>query len=433
MPKNLPRYLMGVGTPLDLLEAVHRGVDMFDCILPTAHAQQGTAFTWNGLLRLRRTVYKFSDEALDPNCKCRTCCHYSRAYLHHLVKAKEGLGWRLIAYHNLWFYKQLTNVMRAAILDDSFAELHRVRRETLALIDGDNPPVHPKVNRPRQIPLSRGRYEVHIDNQQIARIREVESGESMHPSGHPDEEARSLYVVQSLLETLLSEPRNEPLVVWDVGLGAAHNVMATIRCAESLAAKGALQRPLRIVSFEHDLDPIKLALSHIRKFQHLRHPAPHHIAANGSWTAKDAQIVWVLRSGDFLHEMQTADTPDIIYYDPFSFKTNGSLWTVDCFRSLYSYANVKGATLVTYSTSTAVRAALLAAGFHVARGHGVGGREESTIAFGSKPRSHPAPLLDRSWLERWERSSVRQEKIAASLRTHPQFCTTVMHSPSSNH
>jgi queuine tRNA-ribosyltransferase len=93
LPKNLPRYLMGVGTPIDLLEAVHRGVDMFDCILPTALAQQGVTFTHKGRLDLRRSVYKFSDEPLAPGCSCETCTHYSRGYLHHLVKTKEILGW----------------------------------------------------------------------------------------------------------------------------------------------------------------------------------------------------------------------------------------------------------------------------------------------------------------------------------------------------
>jgi queuine tRNA-ribosyltransferase len=421
MPRHLPRYLMGVGTPLDLLEAVHRGVDMFDCILPTAHAQQGTAFTWGGLLRLRRTVYKLADEPIDPACGCRTCRTYSRAYVHHLVKAKEGLGWRLIAYHNLWFYRRLTDAMRASILDGSFVDLYRERRETLALIDGDCPPVQPKVNRPKVTPTTLGRYEVRVDADQVARIRQTDSGETMHPTGKPDEEARLLYVEQSQLEGLLSEPAEEPLVLWDVGLGAAHNAMAALSCAESLHAAGALRRPLRLVSFENDLDALRLALLNLRHFTHLRHAAPHHIASKGSWQAKEAKIVWVLRAGDFLAELPAADAPDVVYYDPFSFKTDGPLWTTACFERVHARAAERGATLLTYSTSTAVRAALLAAGFHVARGRGVGGRAESTIAFGGRPKAHPAPLLDESWLGTWERSSVRQEALAPRIRAHPQF------------
>lgn len=421
MPRHLPRYLMGVGTPIDLLEAVHRGVDMFDCILPTAHAQQGTAFTWGGLLRLRRTAYKFADEALDPQCRCRTCQNYSRAYIHHLVKAKEGLGWRLIAYHNLWFYRNLTDTMRAAIIDGSFIELYRARRETLALIDGDNPPVHPKVNRPKEIPLTLGRYEVRIDDAQIARIRQADSGESMHPAGRPDEEARQLYVDQSQLADRLQEASTEPLVLWDVGLGAAHNAMAAVQCAETLHAAGALRRPLRIISFENDLDALRLALRHLRHFGHLRHGAPHHIANSGMWTAKDAQIVWLLRQGDFLVEMAHADAPDVIYYDPFSSKTDGPLWTQPCFKRVFEHAQPRVATLLTYSTSTAVRANMLAAGFYVGRGQGVGGREESTIAFSGKPDSAQAELLDARWLERWERSSVKEVELAPLLHSHPQM------------
>ena len=92
---------MGVGTPLDLLEAVHRGVDMFDCILPTALAQQGIAFTSRGRIDLRRGVHKLAEQPLDPACACDACTPYSRSYLHHLVKCEEPLGWQLLAFHNL--------------------------------------------------------------------------------------------------------------------------------------------------------------------------------------------------------------------------------------------------------------------------------------------------------------------------------------------
>ncbi len=107
LPRDLPRYLMGVGTPLDLLEAVHRGVDMFDCIIPSALAKQGVAFTSRGYLHLRRGVYKLAEEPLDPGCACPTCARYSRAYLHHLIKTGEALGWQLLAKHNLRFYHEL--------------------------------------------------------------------------------------------------------------------------------------------------------------------------------------------------------------------------------------------------------------------------------------------------------------------------------------
>ena len=104
---------MGVGTPLDILEAVHRGVDMFDCIIPTQLAQRGTVFTSQGKLHLRRAVYKFSEEPLDPACRCQACRDHSRAYLHHLIKSDELLGWHLLAIHNLAFYHGLMRAMRA--------------------------------------------------------------------------------------------------------------------------------------------------------------------------------------------------------------------------------------------------------------------------------------------------------------------------------
>ncbi|HPW59415.1 MAG TPA: tRNA guanosine(34) transglycosylase Tgt, partial [Candidatus Rifleibacterium sp.] len=96
LPEHLPRYLMGVGTPLDILEAVHRGVDMFDCIMPSQLGHRGTVYTSHGKMQLRRSVYKFAEEKLDAACDCLTCRDYSRAYLHHLIKSDEPLGWHLL-------------------------------------------------------------------------------------------------------------------------------------------------------------------------------------------------------------------------------------------------------------------------------------------------------------------------------------------------
>ena len=139
LPEHLPRYLMGVGTPIDLLEAVHRGVDMFDCILPSALAQQGTAFSHKGLVRLRRSVYKFNDTPIDEDCACYTCQNYSRAYLHHLTKASEGLGWHMITQHNLHFYGELMAEIRHHILQDSFAAYRLAKRQEITVVDRDYP------------------------------------------------------------------------------------------------------------------------------------------------------------------------------------------------------------------------------------------------------------------------------------------------------
>lgn len=144
LPESHPRYLMGVGTPLDILEAVHRGVDMFDCIIPTALGRQGIAFTSRGRIQLRRSVYKYSDDAVDAACDCGTCRQYSRAYLHHLTKADELVGWKLLSRHNLRFYHDLTRQMRAAIFAGTFTEFHREWRQLLSQTDIDNPVCPPR-------------------------------------------------------------------------------------------------------------------------------------------------------------------------------------------------------------------------------------------------------------------------------------------------
>jgi len=115
LPDEAPRYLMGVGKPDDLVGAVARGIDMFDCVLPTRSGRNGQAFTWAGPLNLRNAQHAEDSGPLDPRCACPTCAHYSRAYLHHLQKAGEILGAMLVTEHNLWFYQQLMQAMRAAI------------------------------------------------------------------------------------------------------------------------------------------------------------------------------------------------------------------------------------------------------------------------------------------------------------------------------
>jgi len=139
LPEDRPRYLMGVGTPLDILEAVHRGVDMFDCIIPTQVAKRGSVFTSRGIVQLRRTVYKFSEDKLDPNCTCPVCAKYSRAYLHHLTKTQEPLGWQLMGQHNIHFYHQLMREIRQSILEDRFLPLYQEKRQILQVEDIDHP------------------------------------------------------------------------------------------------------------------------------------------------------------------------------------------------------------------------------------------------------------------------------------------------------
>ena len=121
LPENAPRYLMGVGKPDDLVGAVERGVDMFDCVLPTRSGRNGQAFTWGGAINLRNARFAEDTAPLDPRCPCPTCTSYSLAYLHHLQKSGEILGAMLVTEHNLSFYQQLMQAMRDAIGEGRFA------------------------------------------------------------------------------------------------------------------------------------------------------------------------------------------------------------------------------------------------------------------------------------------------------------------------
>jgi queuine tRNA-ribosyltransferase len=125
LPRDRPRYLMGVGRPEDLIAAVARGVDMFDCVMPTRHARNGHLFTSTGVVNIRNAAHASDTGPVDPACGCYTCAHYSRAYLRHLDRCKEILGARLNTVHNLWFYLDLMRQMRAALDAGEFAGFAR--------------------------------------------------------------------------------------------------------------------------------------------------------------------------------------------------------------------------------------------------------------------------------------------------------------------
>jgi queuine tRNA-ribosyltransferase len=120
LPADRPRYLMGVGKPVDLVEAVARGVDMFDCVLPTRSGRHGQAWTWSGSVNLKNARFAEDDEPLDPTSDCPASRDYSKAYLHHLVKSEEILGQVLLSWHNIAFYQTLTAAMREAIAQGRF-------------------------------------------------------------------------------------------------------------------------------------------------------------------------------------------------------------------------------------------------------------------------------------------------------------------------
>ena len=132
MPDNAPRYLMGVGTPLDIAEAAARGIDMFDCVIPTRHARNGQLFTSLGVRKFRHATYRDDTSAPDPDCSCYTCKHYSMAYLRHLEKCGEILGPRLATIHNLHYYQKLMSRIRRAIRAGTMAELVTDLRQVFA-------------------------------------------------------------------------------------------------------------------------------------------------------------------------------------------------------------------------------------------------------------------------------------------------------------
>ncbi len=132
LPSGKPRYLMGVGTPNDLLDSVRSGIDMFDCILPTKMAQQGYAYTFSGVLRTTRARFRLDETPLDPSCTCLVCRRYTRGYLHHLARGKHALGIRLLGIHNIAHYQTLMQRMRTAICSGTFPSLYRELAPALA-------------------------------------------------------------------------------------------------------------------------------------------------------------------------------------------------------------------------------------------------------------------------------------------------------------
>jgi queuine tRNA-ribosyltransferase len=131
MPKDKPRYLMGVGTPSNLIEAVARGVDMFDCVMPSRNARHGTVFTRNGLLHLKNECYTRDMSPIDLNCECPVCKNHTRAYIRHLFKANEQLAGRLAVMHNLWFYNELMEKIRENIENNTFNKFREKYSEIL--------------------------------------------------------------------------------------------------------------------------------------------------------------------------------------------------------------------------------------------------------------------------------------------------------------
>ena len=125
MPADKPRYLMGVGTPVNILEAVYRGVDFFDCVMPSRNARHGNLFTWKGKLNVLNEKFIMDDKPIDEDCQCPACRRYSKAYIRHLFKARELLGMRLCVLHNLYFYNELMSEIRLALDEGRFEAFYK--------------------------------------------------------------------------------------------------------------------------------------------------------------------------------------------------------------------------------------------------------------------------------------------------------------------
>lgn len=277
----------------------------------------------------------------------------------------------------------------------------------------------------REEQLRLGDYEIHRAWEGFASIRQISSGEIMHSRTDPIEEARQLYIEQSRLAARL---KSESLVLWDVGLGAAANAMAAIECYEESSST----RPFRIISFENDLDSLRLALANPRNFPYLRVDAAKAIVTDGQWN--DRGLRWNLLQGNFVERMNQGSPPDLIFYDMFSTKTSAALWTLEIFRKLFAACAGRAVELFTYTCSTANRAALLAAGFFVARGRNAGDKSETTIALTpaalDSARKQKRDFLSRDWLAKWERSAAKFPTDVAPnersvfekiIRGHEQF------------
>ncbi len=418
LPADRPRYLMGVGTPIDLVESVHRGMDMFDCIVPAKMAQQGYAYTFGGMLRLARAEHRTSELPLEEGCPCATCKGTTRAYLRHLLAGNHQLGARLLTVHNLAMYQRLMQRMRQAIVDGRWDEEYRTLRDALS---------PPKQGLRPVTGSQRGDFELVTTRSGARAVRHTGHGEVMHPVG-PWLEANTLYVTQTKVAERLQEKSDEPFRVLDVGLGAAANAVAVLEAARQLGpARG---RPLEVVSLELDTTPLRLALDDAAGFPFLSpwRDALGVLLDEGRWEAQS--LSWRLLLGDAQVTLDEADGQfDLVLFDPFSPESNPALWTVDFLRRVRGkgwYQGAQGTLLATYSAATPTRVALLLAGFYVGAGASTGTRQETTVA-SSQLELLSEPLGER-WLERWRRSSARgphgqpfDDEVRRAVEAHPQF------------
>jgi tRNA U34 5-methylaminomethyl-2-thiouridine-forming methyltransferase MnmC len=274
-------------------------------------------------------------------------------------------------------------------------------------------------------------------------IRHKELNETMHNPVGPWAEAHGLYVGPSRFKERLQQKESTgswsaqpPLVLFDVGLGAATNAVAALHSQLDRRDVAAC-RTLEVVSFEKDLRLLAFTISHAEEFPYLtpyRDPLEA-LLERGQWQSPCGQACWRLHHGDFLETVKLEKTsPDVIFYDPYSPHVNEEMWSLDCFRLLFEQCKNKKSLLLTYSIATPIRAALLASGFYVGHGPRSGLKHETTQA-ATDPHLLNEPLGLR-WIQRWERSHTKYpygvplEDFAALeklLFQHPQFSFGLEH------
>lgn len=262
--------------------------------------------------------------------------------------------------------------------------------------------------------MRRGDFELVTLRNGARAVRHLGHGEVMHPSVGPWVEANRLYVEQPKLAQRL-RAAERPLVVWDVGLGAATNAAAAIACARETGAAA-----LDLHSFELELAPLELARACPEGFPYLVSLGAELTALTSGGRAQGERLTWTLHLGDAPALYARAPAPQFILYDPFSSRSNPALWTAEAFRAVRA-ACAPEALLMTYSGSTRVRAAMLQGGFFVGEGWSVGTRTQTTVA-ATRLDLLEAPLGDR-WLSRMSRSSAVEAGLHAALRAHPQFAS----------
>jgi tRNA U34 5-methylaminomethyl-2-thiouridine-forming methyltransferase MnmC len=257
-------------------------------------------------------------------------------------------------------------------------------------------------------------------------IRHKKINEIMHNPVGPWRESNQLYIEQSNLKTLLAEDLKTELVVYDVGLGAAANAIATLHAALTTGTKSFLQRPLRIVSFEIDLSLLEFALEHSHELGYLDGYENVIRTILDKKYYETENIIWELHVGDFLETINNVKSLcHLIYYDPYSPKMNEAMWTTACFRKLRNKC-AERAMFYNYSQATTIRAGLLEAGFYVGYGIATGLKNNTTQAATLlKDLKNP---LDERWLQRWKRSPTplpidckNPDEFKTFILNHEQF------------